>query len=203
MGADGRARQHRRVAVALRHWRSALVLVATGSSAGCLADEGTLGAPCEVGSDCEDGLLCDLHDGGGSCQRIHEDAEEPVVHDCSVETRADAYSLGLRRGGTWAQVEFVEASPAPPSRGDNTWTLRVLDGDGVARDDLDIDVNPYMPDHTHGSTVRCEVEAGPVPGTYVLAPLNLFMPGLWDVTLNIHADEFGDDAVKFTFCIDP
>ncbi len=196
----GRAGRHPAAVTRASRRRFALALAA---ACGCLADQGTLGAPCELGSDCEDGLLCDQHDNGGSCQREHEDEDEPVVRDCSVEMRDDTYALGLSRTGAWAQVEFVGAEPAPPSRGDNTWTVRVLDPSGVARDDLDIDVEPYMPDHTHGSTVRCEVEPGPERGTYVLTPLNLFMPGLWDVTLRMEADDLGEDAVKFTFCIDP
>lgn len=182
--------------------RPALAATLTASSA-CLADQGTLGAPCDVGGDCDEGLLCDRHDsGGGSCQRVHDDADEPQALDCSVDTRDDVYMLGLSHRGAWAEVAFVDAQPAPPERGDNTWVVRIMDDD-VARDDLEIAVEPYMPDHTHGSTVRCEVEPGAEPGTYVLSPLNLFMPGLWEITLVIRADDLGEDEVQFRFCVDP
>jgi hypothetical protein len=164
--------------------------------------EGVLGAPCDVDVDCDDGLTCDVHEGGGSCQRVHAHSD-PMIRDCSTETRDDDYSLGLTHAGAWAQVEFVAAEPSPPSRGDNTWTVRVRDQAATARADLTIGVSPFMPDHGHGSSVRCDVEAGEEPGTYVLTPVNFFMPGLWQVTLQIDASDEPEDDVMFSFCVDP
>jgi len=40
-------------------------------------------------------------------------------------------------------------------------------------------------------------------GTYVLSPVNMFMPGLWEITLRIAADDHDDDEVVFSFCVDP
>lgn len=164
--------------------------------------EGVLGAPCDVDNDCDDGLTCDLHDAGGSCQAAHVH-DEPPVRDCSSETRDDDYSIGLSHIGAWAQVEFVDALPAPPSRGDNTWTVRVRDEQDTLRDDLTVEVDPFMRDHGHGSSIRCEVEHGSEPGTYVLTPVNLFMPGLWDVTIELVAADEPADEVVFSFCVDP
>lgn len=163
---------------------------------------GALGAPCDVDNDCNDGLTCDQHDHGGSCQRAHVH-DEPDMPDCSTDDRDDEYALGLRHAGAWATVEFVGADPAPPQRGDNTWTVRVLDAQGGQRDDVAIDVDPFMPDHGHGSTIRCDVEPGTEPGTYVLAPVNLFMPGLWEVTLHLAVADAPPDEVMFAFCVDP
>jgi hypothetical protein len=54
----------------------------------CLAcgasDEGgDVGSPCEEDEDCQPGLLCDVHDGRGSCQEPHHhhDESESGDHD--------------------------------------------------------------------------------------------------------------------------
>jgi len=36
---------------------------------------GELGAPCSDDSDCQDGLICDVHDARGSCQNPHSHAK--------------------------------------------------------------------------------------------------------------------------------
>lgn len=148
--------------------------------------------------------MCDMHQGGGSCQQPHDDHEEPMpaVGGCAIETRDDAYTLGLTKQGAQTEVSFVDALPAPPSRGDNVWTLRVTDLDGVPLSDLEVTVDPFMPDHFHGTSIRCEVTPGEVPGEYVLEPLNLFMPGLWEITVSLERDDLDDD-VLFSFCVDP
>lgn len=164
---------------------------------------GAIGAPCEQVNDCDDGLVCDLHDGGRSCQAPHDDdhTEAPLTA-CAEEDRDDVYVLGLSKRGAWADVVFVDALPAPPRRGDNEWTVRVTDQQGAPLPDLEIEVDPFMPDHFHGTSIRCEVHDGDAPGEYLLTPLNLFMPGLWEVTLFL-SDAERQDQVVFSFCVDP
>jgi hypothetical protein len=170
----------------------------------CACDpDGALGAPCGKASDCDDGLMCDFHSGGGSCQEPHEaHDDEPAPRSCEIETRDDDYALGLAKRGTWADVQFVDALPAPPSRGDNTWTLHVTDHASAPLEDLDVGCEPFMPDHFHGTAIQCDVTPGAAAGHYVLTPVNLFMAGLWDVTVSL-SDGAREDAVKFTFCVDP
>ncbi|MFO0635044.1 MAG: FixH family protein [Nannocystaceae bacterium] len=182
-----------------RATRSALA-IACALATGCDA-AGTLGAPCERGSDCHDGLACDLHGAGGSCQKPHTDANDPPPPACATETRDDTYALGLDREGTWARARFVDAQPAPPARGDNTWLLDIVDHDGAPMTGLELTVDPYMPDHAHGTAIRCEVDEQ-APGRYALSPINLFMPGLWQVTIAVR-DGAREDEVVFSFCVDP
>ncbi len=126
-----------------------------------------------------------------------EDADAEA-RGCETETRADTYALGLAKTGTATTVTFVDAMPAPPTRGDNRWTVQVTDDRGAAMTGLELSATPFMPDHMHGTTVETEVtELG--DGTYVLEPVNLFMPGLWEVTLELGTD----DEVVFAFCVDP
>lgn len=123
---------------------------------------------------------------------------------CAAETRADTYALGLEKSGSTVRVQFVDALPAPPDRGDNTWVVRVLDlASGQPADDVLLDVEPYMPDHNHGSSIATEVTPTGEPGELQLEPVNLFMPALWEVRLNfVRADDTRDQVV-FRFCVDP
>lgn len=123
---------------------------------------------------------------------------------CEAETRADTYALGLERSGATVRVQFVDALPAPPDRGDNTWVVRVLDlATGQPVDDALLDVEAYMPDHNHGSSIATLVTPTGEPGELQLDPVNLFMPALWEVRLNfVRADEMRDQVV-FRFCVDP
>jgi hypothetical protein len=123
--------------------------------------------------------------------------------DCSTETRADTYMLGLSKTGEQVRVSFVDAMPAPPARGDNIWTLEVMDLNDVPMDGMAVEATPFMPDHQHGTTVVATVTAGQNPGQYVAEPVNLFMAGLWEVTLDFTLPDMTTDSVVFRFCVDP
>jgi hypothetical protein len=122
---------------------------------------------------------------------------------CASETRDDTYMLGLTKAGEQIQVRFVDAVPAPPARFENTWTVEVLDMDGMLLDDVSIEVTPFMPDHNHGTTVVTHVEPGENPGEYVFDPVSLHMAGLWEVTIDVTLADETTDSVVFAFCINP
>ncbi len=60
-----------------------LVLGLLGSFVACGDDEGgSVGAPCNVDSDCASGLICDEHEGQASCQEPHgHDEGEGTAHE--------------------------------------------------------------------------------------------------------------------------
>ncbi len=97
------------------------------------------------------------------------------------------------------QVVLVSSDPAPPARGNDTWTIRVLDSSGNPVPNPTVSVTPYMPRHGHGTSILVSVTTNP-DGTFTLTPLNLFMPGLWTITINVTAGSQTDSAV-FGFCI--
>ena len=75
----------------------------------------------------------------------------------------------------------VRTSPQPPTRGKNVVQLKVTtaqDGQGVAG--LQLDVQPWMPDMGHGSSVTPTVtdEGG---GVYLVDDVYLAMPGTWQL----------------------
>jgi len=149
---------------------------------------------------CDPGGMADAPDDDGSAML---DDEEPEARGCAAETRADTYTLGMAKSGERLQVAFVEALPAPPARGDNTWTVAISDGAGAPMVDLPIEVEPYMPDHMHGSSIPAHVSATEIAGEYLIEPVDLFMPGLWQVTLYLTLPDGTEDEVEFDFCVDP
>lgn len=135
-----------------------------------------------------------------------EEEPEPVapvptvpLSGCQVETRADAIAPGLTKTGEdGLNVELVELVPSMPARGDNRWTLELTMG-GAPVEDATITPVPWMPDHGHGTTVEAEI----VPlggGQYEIDPLNLWMPGLWEITFDVGGE--ASDQVVFSLCIE-
>ncbi|RMH38624.1 MAG: hypothetical protein D6689_19025 [Deltaproteobacteria bacterium] len=137
---------------------------------------------------------------GGDDGDHHGGADGAV--DCAQETRADAFAPGMvKMGDNGTAVRLVEADPAPPARFDNAWVLAVEDASGAPRDDAQVAVTPWMPDHGHGTPIEAVVTPRGSDGLYDVAPINLWMPGLWEIRIDATVDGV-DDRVVFAFCID-
>ncbi len=61
---------------------------------------------------------------------------------------------------------------------------------------------PLMPDHGHGTPINAEVTELTTPGEYEVTPVNLWMPGLWEITIEVTNGADVSDAVTFAFCIE-
>ncbi|MGN6109747.1 MAG: FixH family protein [Kofleriaceae bacterium] len=126
-------------------------------------------------------------------------------YNCAEETRADEFVTGLEKTGAMGKLTFqlLSAAPAPPARGDNTWVIQVNSitggSTGAPLTGATMTVTPFMPDHGHGSPKQTMVEAMPEPGQYQLAPVNMWMPGLWETTINVSGPE--SDKATFRFCL--
>ncbi len=95
-------------------------------------------------------------------------------------------------------VSIMNADPAPPARYNNTWVVEVR-SDGTPVSDAVLSVAPDMPDHGHGAqAVKVTPQSD---GLYELTPLNLFMPGYWEVPIQITLDDQSEAEVVFGFCI--
>ncbi|HWB81287.1 MAG TPA: FixH family protein [Nannocystaceae bacterium] len=145
-------------------------------------------------------------DGGDDSMGMADDDDAAMPMDeprgCATEARADTYVLGMAKQGERVQVAFVDALPAPPERGDNTWRVAITQA-GAPLSDVEVEVEPYMPDHMHGTSIEAHVTAADAPGEYVIEPVNMFMPGLWQVQLYMTLPDGSDDQVQFDFCVDP
>jgi hypothetical protein len=126
--------------------------------------------------------------------------------DCSMETRATPYMAGMIEQGDTVKVALVSSDPAPPGRGDNAWTIQVMDADDQPLDGLtitmDSNVDVFMVDHGHGTPKQPVITPVGSNGEYTLDPINLWMPGYWEVTPHISDGADLDDEVTFKICID-
>lgn len=123
--------------------------------------------------------------------------------NCATETRAQVYRPGMQQRGDQGalNITLVDSTPGPPLKGDNTWTLQITDLAGAAQPGATLTVTPYMPDHRHGTSVK-PMTTDQGGGKYSVSPLNLFMPGLWTVTIAPRTAAGTADSTVFSFCIE-
>lgn len=127
----------------------------------------------------------------------------PDQVDCSKETRADTYAAGMSKTGAQGfEFRLMEAAPTPPAKGDNDWTIEVLDASSTPMDGISLDITPFMPDHGHGTTVNADITPTQEAGTYDVNPVNLWMPGYWEITVDASDDSGPLDSAVFAFCIE-
>ncbi len=137
---------------------------------------------------------------GCSSQSSNPDGGDVI--DCRDDTRVATYAPNLFVFSAAHTMRFtlVQANPAPPAQGINTWTLRVADSSGQALPNLALSVDPFMPDHGHGSSVRAQANPNG-DGTYTITPLYFFMPGVWRITFTNTVDAGIGDSAVFFFCV--
>ncbi|CAN5835207.1 hypothetical protein BH11MYX2_BH11MYX2_06080 [soil metagenome] len=133
-----------------------------------------------------------------------DDGADDVV-DCTTAEYAnhDEFVVGLNHTGDMGLLNFklLSAAPAAPALGYNAWQVEITSAATVApMSNATLDVYPYMPKHGHGAGVDVEVMAMPTAGDYNLDPINLHMPGLWEVTITADTDA-GTDSAVFRPCI--
>jgi hypothetical protein len=129
------------------------------------------------------------------------DADEALA--CIASGRGDTFVAGLAHPGKDGVLDFrlMTAEPAPPGFNNNTWVIQVSSRPaGAPVTNATITVTPFMPDHQHGTAIKAKVEAMPTAGQYRLSPLNLWMPGYWETTIDVRADAV-HDSVIYKFCI--
>lgn len=136
-----------------------------------------------------------------ACSDSHGDDSEEV--DCSTVTGTDTFVVGLAKSGAAGMLDFalMSATPAPPARDNNTWTVQIKDTAGTALEGATLTVTPFMPSHQHGSPIAVVVTPTATPGEYELDPVNLWMPGVWETTIQAQKDSVVDSAV-YSFCIE-
>lgn len=130
------------------------------------------------------------------------DADDAPVN-CAEVTGVDTFTVGLDKTGDGNVLDFkiMQATPAPPARNDNAWVvqLNAISG-GAPVDGATISVTPFMPAHQHGAGKTVKIMPMPTAGQYNLSPINLWMPGVWETTIDV-TSAAGSDKVVFKFCI--
>lgn len=110
--------------------------------------------------------------------------------------------IELRTSRTRSVVAISDAVPSPPDRGDNTWKIAVFDASGEPMIDASLAVRPWMPLHGHGTTPSVFEAVSPTAGEYEVDVFDLFMPGLWEFTVDIAAEDGEPDEAVFLFCVE-
>jgi len=134
---------------------------------------------------------------GGSSQSSPPDGGDVV--NCANDPRVATYTPNLTVNSTGGGMKFVllSSDPAPPAKGTDTWTIRVMDAAGQPQPSLSLSVLPFMPDHGHVSPVTPQVTSNG-GGNYTVANLFFFMPGVWKTTFTSPSPS---DTAVFFFCI--
>ncbi len=111
---------------------------------------------------------------------------------------ADEFALPLTKQSLdeGMSATLVEADPAPPARGNNTWVIELADADGNPVEGLALKARPFMPQHRHG-TSPTTVSATNVPGEYEIDRINFIMGGVWEIRL--YADALAADREVFFY----
>lgn len=134
---------------------------------------------------------------GGGGGAAPADADEALA--CIAMGRGQTYAVGLAPAvaGHTLAFQLMTADPAPPGFNDNTWTVQVKTADGAAVTGADLRVTPFMPDHQHGTLPVKVQNLG--NGQYQLTPINMWMPGYWEITLSTTTPV--EDSAVYKFCI--
>ena len=124
---------------------------------------------------------------------------------CESDPRALTFTPGLEQHGKAGLLEakLLTIEPLRVSKGDNAWKLQLLDAAGKPVDGATLTLKPFMPDHGHGSAIVPLVTPTGSDGQYAVTRLNLFMPGLWQITVNaeVPGSPVVTDAIVFSFCV--
>jgi hypothetical protein len=116
----------------------------------------------------------------------------------------DTYVANLEKEGTEGHfvVKLVISVPIPKDLEFYNWTVAVFDQAGVAVDGAAVEAEPRMPQHDHG-TFPPITPGAPTgnPGEYELIDMDLFMPGIWQVTIRIKKGGLSDE-VAYNFDLD-
>jgi hypothetical protein len=136
-----------------------------------------------------------------SCAAPNGDKDEPPI-DCSNVSGVDTFVDGLEKIGSNKLVDFrlLSIDPSPPTRGDNTWRISMETGSPLAPiDGANISVSSRMPEYDLDSPVNPIVTPTSTLGEYEIEPVNLWMPGTWEVTIDVSGPQ--SDHAAYRFCV--
>lgn len=144
-------------------------------------------------------LACD----GGTTLDTAHDHTHGDTESCDDGSPVDAYVAGIAKtGANGVTVAIVSADPAPPDVGINAWTLEVTDAAGAPLADGSVLLTPFMPLHGHGTTPEDFSATSNGDGTWAGLEMDLFMPGLWEITVDATDASMATDSVVFRFCLE-
>lgn len=151
------------------------------------------------------GVACSSATGGpanSAGATVPDDEAGADASVCQSDPAIEAYSANLPMAGSAGLLKFVlvSASPAPPVRGINSWTLKLLDASGTPVTNATFPtIKLWMPYMRHGSSIIPTVKSNG-DGTYQITELDLIMAGVWQFTFTAQSASIKDTAM-YTFCV--
>ena len=144
-------------------------------------------------------LLCALALGACSSES-DDDGSTGGASAANCGGKGETFTAGMSKLGQNGKLTFVLVSsdPAPPQRYDNLWTIEVKEGDTLL-EGATITVSAKMPGHAHAPAQVDITELG--AGRYEANPVDLFMIGLWNITITATSAAGTEDSATFAFCI--
>ncbi len=125
-------------------------------------------------------------------------------YNCALDDRDEEFIAGMEKTGQLGTTfRLVSSDPAPPIRGDNVWQVEIEDDSGAPLEGATVKAIAFMPDHNHTSSVPVTYTEDPA-GSYQIDPVNLFMPGIWEITIQATpegASQAERDEALFVFCV--
>jgi hypothetical protein len=161
---------------------------------------------------------------GGSQGDEGPGAPSPTV-SCLEDARLDRYTDSaageLDKVGELGVLSFrfFDLEPSPPAKGSNTFHVQLDSMEGAenastALLERGLRVDLRMPDHGHGTSVEPVITPDPASSSagraFTVAPLYLFMPGIWQLEFEAVEPAAGEgaapqsmiDRVVLHFCIE-
>jgi hypothetical protein len=133
--------------------------------------------------------------------QMHGDEHDSGAQDPCDDPRIDDFAIGTTVEGDAIRIAILDATPSAPFRGDNAWTVSLTDRAGAALEHVAVEVQPWMPDHGHGTSVGAEVTQRD-DGELHIEPINLWMAGLWEVRFLVTLEDDVVDTAVLTVCVD-
>jgi hypothetical protein len=149
-------------------------------------------------------VACSSSSGSGAATTPPADDDSGVVITCENDPRGLQYASGMSVTSSSGNVKvaLMAASPAPPEVQLNTWTLSVTDANGDAIPNAAPVMVPWMPDHGHGPSVQPTATPTGDGKTFTVSDIDLFMAGVWRLTISATPTAAIPDQVVYYFCIE-
>lgn len=153
------------------------------------------------------GLLLGLVCCGGCSEKSGQPAAatdaaltgEPSTTSCTGKGTPFVLPLTAETPNREFAVTITDATPPDFGMGDNAWTVRVDDAGGHPAPGSSFKVNPWMPEHKHGA-VKIVVVTDSGEGAYDVKPINVNMPGVWEIRFDFPSDGGAGLRAVFSLC---
>lgn len=126
----------------------------------------------------------------------HDSTGHTMPAACDDGAPPDQFVADIERLTIAGQtVRITNAVPAPPDVGINQFVVETPGSTPTS-----VRLRPFMPLHGHGTSPEW-FDGAAEGGTFTFGPVDLFMPGLWELRFTLDSDD-PDTGALFRFCLE-